>query len=89
MYRIIFTLALAGVLVACGDSKQEQSAAPAQPQVINLPASSIVEATVRAVRPSFEFPAVVEAVQLARVRPEVTATLKTIHFSPGETVKKS
>ena len=40
------------------------------------------------VSPAFEFPAAVEPVQLARVRPEITATLKAIHFSPGDMVEK-
>ena len=39
-------------------------------------------------KPSFELPAVVEAVQMARVRPEITATIKEILFSPGQMVSE-
>ncbi|MEP5568908.1 MAG: biotin/lipoyl-binding protein, partial [Halioglobus sp.] len=90
MFRLLLTMVLGAGLVACsGEDKKE--AAPAQAAsaaAINLPASSIVVAKIRGVRPSFEYPAVVEAVQLARIRPEISAVVKAIHVSAGLTVQK-
>lgn len=88
MIRTLLLLTLLPGLLACGESKQSSAPQASAPAAINLPATSIVEATVREVSPSFEFPAVVEAVQLARVRPEVSATVKAVHFSPGDMVEK-
>jgi RND family efflux transporter MFP subunit len=88
MRHILLMVLLGAGLVACGESKQAGKAGPAEPTVIILPATSVFTATVREVNPSFEFPAVVEAVQLARVRPEISATVKKVHFSPGELVSK-
>lgn len=90
MCRYLLAFVVVVGLVACGGDDKERSA---QGQIkasaaINLPASSIVIAGIQEVRPSFEYPAVVEAVQLARVRPEISAVLKKIHFTPGKTVNK-
>ena len=80
MCRYLLAVLVVVGLVACGGedkekSVQEQTKASA---AINLPASSIVIAGIKEVRPSFEYPAVVEAVQLARVRPEISAVLKSL-----------
>ena len=88
MYRLFIVFLLGVGLVACSDNKQAAPPSTKDAAAINLPSTSIVEATVREVSPAFEFPAVVEAVQLARVRPEITATVKAIHFSPGDMVEK-
>lgn len=90
MLRLLMTVVLGVGLVACAgdDKKQAAQGQTAAPAAINLPASSIVVAGIKEVRPSFEYPAVVEAVQLARIRPEISAVVKAIHFSPGLTVNK-
>ncbi len=90
MFRLLLTVVLGAGLVACGgeDKKETASAQAAAPAAINLPSSSIVVAGIREVRPSFEYPAVVEAVQLARIRPEISAVVKAIHVSAGLMVQK-
>lgn len=88
MLRVPILCLLAVGLLACSDDKQAMPSSATDAAAINLPSASIVAATVREVSPAFEFPAVVEAVQLARVRPEITATVKAIHFSPGDMVEK-
>jgi RND family efflux transporter MFP subunit len=88
MYRLLLIALLGAGLLACGDPHEVTKAEAEGPVVINLSSDSLVEARVREVAPSFEFPAVVEAVQLARVRPEVSATIKKVHFSPGEMVEQ-
>lgn len=88
MFRILLLVVLGGTLAACGESENTGQAAPVAPPAVNLPVSSIAIASIRKVHPSFEYPAVVEAVQLARVRPEVSAVIKKIHFTPGAMVEK-
>ena len=88
MQKILSVSLLCVCLAACGGDKQTGPAAPEKAPAVNLPANAIVVAGVREVRPSFEYPAVVEAVQLARVRPEISAVVAKIHFSPGQTVEK-
>ena len=88
MRRILLIVLLGTGLIACGESKQAGKAEKTEPTAIVLPSTSIFAATVREVSPSFEFPAVVEAVQLARVRPEISATVKKVHFTPGQMVTK-
>ena len=86
--NLIVTVVLALGLAACGGDKTAETKAVEKAPAMHLPASAIVVAGVREVRPSFEYPAVVEAVQLARVRPEISAVVSKIHFAPGETVEK-
>jgi RND family efflux transporter MFP subunit len=78
------------VIVACGESEPPvdtpSGSAAVAPTI--LPAAAVVVARVREVHPSFNYPAVVEAVQLARVRAEVSATIQKIHFSPGQLVEE-
>jgi RND family efflux transporter MFP subunit len=78
------------VIVACGESEPPvdtpSGSAAVAPTI--LPAAAVVVARVREVHPSFNYPAVVEAVQLARVRAEVSATIQEIHFSPGQLVEE-
>jgi RND family efflux transporter MFP subunit len=88
MIRILISVVLGLGLVACGGDNKTGPETASAPATINLPASSIVVAGIREVRPSFEYPAVVEATQLARIRPEISAVVKKIHFSPGITVQK-
>ena len=90
MFRLLLTMVLGAGLVACSgeDKKEAASGQTAAPAAINLPSSSIVVAGIREVKPSFEYPAVVEAVQLARIRPEISAVVKAIHVSAGLTVQK-
>lgn len=89
MLRILLLVLIGTGLVACGGSEKAVDAAkPAAAAATNLPSSSIAVAAIREVHPSFEFPAVVEAVQMARVRPEISAVVKKVHFSPGQMVEE-
>ena len=80
---------LSGIgLLGCGGADDGPSEGPPAVAAVNLPADSIAVAQTRTVNPSFEYPAVVEALQKARVRPEVSAVLRKIHFSPGQMVEE-
>jgi RND family efflux transporter MFP subunit len=74
--------------IATGCGKQEPAApdTSAEPPARPIAASSVVKAERRTLRPGFELPAVIEAVQSASIRPEVSATLKATHFAPGDVV---
>ncbi|WP_240732905.1 efflux RND transporter periplasmic adaptor subunit [Halioglobus maricola] len=88
MLRILMPLMLGITLAACGESGKEGPVAPAESTAIKIASDSIAVAAKRLVRPSFELPAVVEAVQMARVRPEISATIREIKFSPGQMVEE-
>jgi RND family efflux transporter MFP subunit len=85
----LFTACLLAA-VASGCGKQEPAApdASATPLARPIAASAVVKAERRTLRPGFELPAVIEAVQSASIRPEVSATLKATHFSPGDVVEE-
>lgn len=77
---------LALLLLSCKPAGEEEGAAPVAPTRFPLPASALSVAEQRNVRPSFEFPAVVEAIQTADYRAQISAVIETIHFTPGQMV---
>ena len=83
--RLLALPLLAMILSACG--KEDAPPAPEGPVALPLPESSVSVATVRTLQPSFEHPGIVEAVQQAKIQPEVSATIKAIHFSAGDIVE--
>ena len=78
-------IALTVILSSC--DKQEQTApSPAGPPT--LTSDQLVIASVRTIRPGFEYPAVIEALQNAAIRPEVQAPLLRNHFIAGDLIEE-
>lgn len=75
------TLASLLVLAACG--KEEEGVATAPPTKVQ-----VVEAQQRSFRPSFEFPAVLEAVETAQIFPRVQARILYQNVTPGQFFNK-
>jgi RND family efflux transporter MFP subunit len=71
------------LLSACGDKAEE--APPAAPQA---PSVVVMQVETREVRSSFEFPGVVEADEVATIRPEVAGTIRSRNVTPGATVEE-
>lgn len=86
--KLFTAFLLAAVATGCGKKEPAAPDASAAPIARPVAASSVVKAELRTLRPSFELPAVIEAVQSASIRPEITATLQAIHFAPGDIVEK-
>lgn len=84
--RLLALPLLALILAACG--KQDAVPEATGPVALPLPESSIAIATVRSLQPGFEHPGVIEAVQEAKIQPEVAATIIAIHFAAGDLVEK-
>ena len=83
--RWLALITLALILSSCG--KQEPAAtAPVGPPT--LASDQLVIAKVRTITPGFEYPAVIEALQNAAIRPEVQAPLRRNHFTAGDLVEK-
>ena len=83
--RLLALPLIALILAACAE-EEAPPAAPG-PVAVPLPESSIAIATTRTLQPGFEHPGVIEAVQEARIQPEVAASIRAIHFSPGDIVE--
>ena len=75
------------VLLIAGCGKQEASPPPQGPVAFPLAQSSLAVAAERTIQPGFEHPGVIEAIQEARIRPEVAATVTAIHFAAGDIVE--
>ncbi len=87
--RKLFTACLfATVIIGCGKQEPAAPDASAEPVARPVAASSVVEAQRRTLRPGFRLPGVIEAVQSASIRPEISATLRATHFAPGDLVEK-
>lgn len=84
----VWVLATAVFLTAC--DRSENAAAPAEtgPAAVALTGSDVMVAEVRAIRPEFSLPAIVEAIQSAKIRPQISATLKANHFLAGDLVSE-
>ncbi len=84
-FTAIFFAALA---TGCGKKEPAAPDASAAPLARPIAAGSVVKAERRTLNPGFELPAVIEAVQSASIRPEISATLQAIHFAPGDIVEQ-
>jgi len=84
--RLLTLPLLALILAGCG--KKEAEPEVVGPAALPLAESSIATATVRTIQPGFEHPGVIEAVQHAKVKPEVAATISGIRFAAGDIVEK-
>ncbi len=86
--RLLTACLFAAVVSACGKQQPAAPDASAEPVARPIAATSVVMAERRTLRPGFELPAVIEAVQSASIRPEISATLKATHFAPGDLVEE-
>jgi RND family efflux transporter MFP subunit len=85
----LFTLALTALLLsACDKAEKEAPASAAPPPAPTIAASSLATAEMRTVHPESRVPAVIEAVQLARVISDVAGTLLANHFTAGDVVEQ-
>jgi RND family efflux transporter MFP subunit len=84
----LLTLSVAIALAGCGKDPATETPAATGPAALPIPASSVSLVEKRMVRPSFSYPGVIEALQQALVRPEVSARLIATHFSAGDVVEK-
>lgn len=75
-------------LILAGCAKEDATPQATGPVALPLPESSIAIATVRSLQPGFEHPGVIEAVQQAKVQPEVSATIAAIQFAAGDIVER-
>jgi RND family efflux transporter MFP subunit len=87
---IMMMLTVTIMMTACGPQDSQPGAQTTVPESSGIPiaASSLYPAELRLVRPSFRYPAVVEAVQYLKARAEISAVIEAVHFSPGELVEK-
>lgn len=79
-------LLLLATLWACGEKTAETPAGGVTPAAVTLSGSAVMIAQTRTIYPSFELPAMLESVQSARIRPEVSAAVTANHFTAGDTV---
>lgn len=90
--KLTLGLLLAGTLAiaisGCDKTEQQQTATETAPQAIPLPASAVVVTSRRKIQPQFRHPGVIEALQEALIRPEISARLLATHFSAGDLVEK-
>jgi RND family efflux transporter MFP subunit len=87
-YKLVLSVLLLGTLTGCGKSADEAVTADKGPTPVMLSGSAVMVAKVRSVYPKFELPAIVEAVQSARVKPEVSTTVTANHFTAGDMVEQ-
>lgn len=86
--QVCIIAGLVMILGACSPPGEEEEKPQATEAGFSLPSSAIVIAQMQTVQPSFEFPAVTEAIQSAETRAMVSAEIIAIHFSPGQMVEK-
>ncbi len=84
----LLTFFVALCLGACGKDPASETPAATAPAALPMPASSISVVEIRQLRPQFSYPGVIEALQEAQVRPEVSARLTATHFTAGEVVEQ-
>jgi len=87
-YKLVLSVLMVGALAACGKSTDEAAPADKGPAPVMLSGSAVMVAQMRSVYPKFELPALVEAVQSARVKPEVSTTVTANHFTAGDMVEQ-
>ncbi|MBE9539676.1 MAG: efflux RND transporter periplasmic adaptor subunit, partial [Proteobacteria bacterium] len=87
-YKLVLLVLLFGMLVGCGKSADEAVTADKGPAPVILPGSAVMVAEIRSIYPKFELPAIVEAIQSARVKPEVATTVTANLFTAGDMVKE-
>ena len=84
--KLILSVLMVGVLAGCGKSVDEAAPADEGPAPVMLSGSAVMVAQMRRIYPKFELPAIVEAIQSARVVPEVMTTVTANHFTAGDMV---
>jgi RND family efflux transporter MFP subunit len=87
-YKLALSILLVGALAGCGKSTDEVAPADKGPTPVMLSGSAVMVAQMRSIYPKFELPAIVEAVQSARVKPEVSTTVTANHFTAGDMVEQ-
>ena len=76
------------VLSACEQSKDADPAGDTGPVAVTLSGSAVMTAGIRSIRPEFSLPAIVEEIQSAKIRPQVSATVKVNLFTAGDIVQQ-
>lgn len=71
-----------GMLALHYSPAQEHPSAPAAPKV------TVAQVIVRPIQPTHEFSGHVEAVNTVKIRPRADGYIESVHFKPGERVKK-
>ena len=85
----IFPMLLASLLLnACDRSQDTATPAATGPAAVTLVGSAVMIAEIRSIKPEFTLPAIVEAVQNAKIRPQVSSTVKANHFVAGDIVEE-
>lgn len=79
---------LAMVISGCEKPEQQQTVTESTPQAIPLPASAVQVTSRRKIQPQFRHPGVIEALQEALIRPQVSARLLATKFSAGDIVEE-
>ena len=87
-YKLVLLLLLCVTFAGCGKSGDEVAVADKGPAAVMLSGSAVMVAKVRTIYPHFELPAIIEAVQSARVRPELLTFVTANHFTAGDMVKQ-
>lgn len=88
--KLVIGLAVLGLLSGCGKSTEAPSSQASAGASLATPIAStaITVTETRTLRPTFELPAITEALQTAEIRPEVQAILREMHFAVGDLVEK-
>ena len=87
-YSLFLSALLAVILTGCDKSTNELDSDNKGPAPVVLSGSAVMVAKMRRIYPEFKLPAIVEAVQSARIKPEISAALTANHFSAGDMVEQ-
>jgi membrane fusion protein (multidrug efflux system) len=88
MGRFVIALALSSLVMLAGCDKSEESTEPAAPVAVPLNPAQVGTAEARTVKPSFKLTGITEAIQSARVSPQISARVQANHFEGGEIVEQ-
>jgi RND family efflux transporter MFP subunit len=88
--KMMSGVVLTVTISACGPAEAPPVPETKSTESSRLPiaSSSLYTAQTRLVRPSFRYPAVVEAIQFVKARAEISAIIEAIHFVPGQMVEQ-
>jgi RND family efflux transporter MFP subunit len=78
------------LLFSCGKSGEESSTSDSTPTIAEAPPPEVrvVKAQKRSIQPGFEYPAVIEAIEQAAIKPQIAATVVERNITPGAMVNK-
>ncbi len=87
-FAVAATAALGLALAGCGGDPASENSAPVEPAAIPIPAASVGTATLKTFSPEFSYPAVIEPIQQANARVDLSARIKAINFTAGDRVEE-